>query len=217
MVAVRRHPYIAPQAYLHQERQAAVKSEYINGRIYAMAGASRRHNRITFNVAALLHAQLRNGPCEGFANDMRVKIASENVYTYPDIVVACGEAEYEDAELDTLLEPTLIIEVLSDSTEKYDRGKKCSYYQQIESLQEYVLISQDTARIECYTRLPDHRWMLTHVTTLESDVALESIGCVLPLADVYARVQFEAEVAEPSEDSPEFQNSRTTTSDRPSP
>ncbi len=201
MVAERRHPFISPQAYLHLERQAEVKSEYINGQIYAMAGASRRHNRITFNVAALIHAQLRNGPCEGFANDMRVKIAAANVYTYPDIVVACGEAEYEDAELDTLLEPTLIIEVLSDTTEKYDRGKKSSYYQQIESLQEYVLISQDVARIECYTRLADHRWMLTPVITLEADVSLASIGCVLPLADIYARVQFEVEeAAEPSED-----------------
>jgi Uma2 family endonuclease len=201
MVAVRRHPYITPQVYLQHERKAAVKSEYINGQIYAMAGASRRHNCITFNVAGMIYAQLQGRPCEGFANDMRVKIAAENVYTYPDIVVACGEAKYEDAELDTLLEPTLLIEVLSDSTEKYDRGKKSAFYQQIESLQEYVLISQDQARIECYTRAADHRWMLTPVTTLEDSISLESIGCVLPLAAVYARVQFEGEeVTDPTDD-----------------
>lgn len=193
MVAVRRHPYITPQAYLQQERLAASKSEYINGQIFAMSGASRQHNRITVNATASLHAQLEGGPCEVFSNDMRVKIKSENVYTYPDVVVACGDARYEDAELDTLLDPTLIIEVLSDSTEKYDRGKKSAYYQQIESLQEFVLISQDQARIECYTRQTDHRWMMTPVTTLADSISLESIGCVLPLAAVYARVQFAGE------------------------
>jgi len=99
-----------------------------------MSGASLQHNQITFNVGGLLYTQLRNRPCQGFSNDMRVNTASENVYTYPDIVVACEGAEYEDAELDTLLEPTLIIDVLSNSTEKYDRGKKAAYYQQIASL-----------------------------------------------------------------------------------
>lgn len=196
MVAVCRQPFITPQEYLALERQATVKSEYIHGQIYAMSGASLRHNQITFNVGGLIYSQLRNKPCQGFSNDMRVKIASENVYTYPDIVVACDKAEYEDAELDTLLEPTLIIEVLSDSTEKYDRGKKFARYQRIESLKEYVLISQDETRIECFTRQADDRWMLSNAEALEDVLQLESIGCVLPLAEVYERVQFGNEATE---------------------
>jgi Uma2 family endonuclease len=195
MVAVRRQPFITPEAYLKQEREAATKSEYIDGQIYAMSGASRQHNRITVDVATLINVQLRGGPCELFSNDMRVKVNDNSLYTYPDVVVACGEARFEDAALDTLLDPTLIIEVLSDSTEKYDRGKKFAHYQRIASLKEYVMIAQDEARIECYTRLEDDRWMLSKVASLEEAMPLESIGCVLPLAEVYARVKFEAEEA----------------------
>ena len=198
MVAGRKLPFITSQAYLTQEREATVKSEYIDGQIYAMSGASRQHNRITIDVATLINVQLRSGPCELFANDMRVKVNDDSLYTYPDVVVACGEARFEDAALDTLLNPTLIIEVLSDSTEKYDRGKKFAHYQRIEALREYVLISQDEARIECYTRQADNRWILHTVTSMTDEIPLESIDCILPLAEVYARVRFEAEEAEES-------------------
>lgn len=198
MVAVRN--IVTPAEYLRRERAAETKSEYVNGQIYAMSGASRQHNRITVNVTALLHTQLQRSPCEAFANDMRVKVSAESMYTYPDLAVVCGEAKFEDTALDTLLNPTLIIEVLSDSTEKYDRGKKFAYYQRIESLREYVLISQDTPRIESFTRLPDNRWVLTTVEVQEEAISLASIGCSLPLSDVYARVEFEKEAAnEPSE------------------
>jgi Uma2 family endonuclease len=193
MVAVRKQPFITPQDYLRQEREATLKSEYIDGQVYAMSGASRQHNRITIDVATLINVQLRNGPCELFANDMRVKVNDSRLYTYPDVVVACGEARFEDAALDTLLNPTLIIEVLSESTEKYDRGKKFAHYQRIETLQEYVLISQDEVRIECYTRQADNRWTLNIVTSLTEEMPLVSIECVLPLAEVYARVRFELE------------------------
>jgi Uma2 family endonuclease len=193
MVAVRKQPFITPQAYLEQEREATVKNEYIDGQIHAMSGASRQHNRITIDVATLINVQLRSGPCELFANDMRVKVNDASLYTYPDVVVACGEARFEDAALDTLLNPTLIIEVLSESTEKYDRGKKFAHYQRIETLQEYVLISQDEARIECYTRQAGNRWTLNIVTSLTEEMPLVSIECVLPLAEVYARVRFELE------------------------
>jgi len=192
MVAVSKQRYISPEDYLKHERLAPTKSEYIDGQIFAMAGASRQHNRITFNVGGLLHAQLQGKPCEGFSNDMRVKVEDDSLYTYPDVVVACGEAKFADEALETLLNPTLIIEVLSDSTEKYDRGKKFAHYQRIESLQEYVLISQDEARIECFTRQPDDRWMLSKAERLEDVITLESIDCTLPLTEVYARVQFES-------------------------
>jgi Uma2 family endonuclease len=193
MVAIRKQPFITPEAYLKQEREATVKSEYIDGQIYAMSGASRQHNRITIDVATLINVQLRGGPCELFANDMCVKVNDSSLYTYPDVVVVCGEAQFEDTALDTLLNPTLIIEVLSDSTEKYDRGKKFAHYQRIEALREYVLLSQDEARVECYTRQAGNRWILSTVISREDTMPLESIGCVLPLADVYARVQFSPE------------------------
>lgn len=196
MLMETRRSFITPEDYIKRERNAETKSEYIHGKIYAVSGASRWHNRITVNVVALLYSQLRNGPWEGFAHDMRVRAGSKNVYAYPDVVVACSEARFEDRQLDTLLDPTLLVEVLSDSTEKYDRGRKFAYYQQIESLREYVLISQDTTRIECFTRLEDRRWMLTIAGTLESVMPLESIGCALPLAEVYARIQFEEEMTE---------------------
>jgi len=201
MVAVSKQRYISPEDYLKHERLAATKSEYVEGQIFAMAGASRQHNRITFNATGLLHAQLQGKPCEGFANDMRVKVQDDSLYTYPDIVVVCGEANFTDEALDTLLNPTLIIEVLSDSTEKYDRGKKFAHYQRIESLREYVLISQDEARIECFTRQPDDRWMLSKAEGLEDAITLESIDCTLPLTEVYARVRFEsAEVTQTEEE-----------------
>ena len=193
MVAVRKQPFITPEDYLKQERLAATKSEYLDGQIYAMSGASRQHNRITVDVATLINVQLRSGPCELFSNDMRVKVNDDSLYTYPDVVVACGEARFEGSTLDTLLNPTLIIEVLSDSTEKYDRGKKFAHYQRIEALREYAMIAQDEARIECYTRQTDNRWILSKVESLEEAMPLESIGCVLPLAEVYARVRFEEE------------------------
>ncbi|MCW3098156.1 MAG: uncharacterized protein JWL77_3774 [Chthonomonadaceae bacterium] len=195
MVAIRRQPFITPPAYLKLEREAATKSEYIDGQIYAMSGASRQHNRITVDVSGLIHAQLKSGPYEGFASNMRVKVSDGSMYAYPDVVVACREARFEDEEMDTLLEPTVIIEVFSDGTEKNDRGKKFARYQRIESLREYVLISQDEARIECYTRQPDDRWILSKAESLEALIELESIGCVLPLTEVYARIRFEGEEA----------------------
>jgi Uma2 family endonuclease len=199
MVAVRQQPFITPEAYLKQEREAATKSEYIDGQIYAMSGASRQHNRITVDVAGVLHAQLQRGPYEGFASNMRVKVNDGSMYAYPDVVVACIAARFEDVEMDTLLEPTLIIEVLSDSTEKQDCGKKFAHYQRIESLREYVLISQDEVRIECYTRQTNERWILAKAEALEETMPLESIGCVLPLVEVYARVPFGAELKEREE------------------
>jgi len=192
MVAVSKPRYISPEDYLKHERLAATKSEYVDGQIYAMSGASRQHNRINLDVATQINVRLRGGSCEVFSNDMRVKVQDDSLYTYPDIVVVCGDAKFADGALDTLLNPTLIIEVLSDSTERYDRGKKFAHYQRIESLREYVLISQDEARIECFTRQPDDRWMLSKAERLEDVITLESIDCTLPLTEVYARVQFES-------------------------
>jgi Uma2 family endonuclease len=182
--------HLTPAEYLAVERQNEYKSEYINGEIFAMTGASRRHNIIGVNITRELSQQLRGGPCEIYANDMRVRIASrrEYAYTYPDVVVACGEPQFEDGHLDTLLNPTVLIEVLSESTERYDRGKKFSFYRTIESLVEYVLVAQDEYKVEQYTKEPNGRWMLSDHRSLEDVVELASVQCALALRDVYEKI-----------------------------
>lgn len=182
--------YLTPEEYLAVERRNEYKSEYIDGEMIAMTGASRRHNIITFSVVKALGRQLEGRPCEGYANDMRVRIVSkrEYAYTYPDVVVVCGEPQFEDGHLDTLLNPTVIIEILSESTERYDRGKKFSFYRTIESLAEYVLVAQDESRVEQYARQQDGRWMLSDHRSLEDVVELVSVQCSLALQEVYEKV-----------------------------
>jgi Uma2 family endonuclease len=182
--------YLTPEEYLAIERQNEYKSEYIDGEMVAMTGASRRHNIIAVNITSSLDRQLTGRPCEIYANDMRVRIASrrEYAYAYPDVVVVCGEPQFEDGHLDTLLNPTVLVEVLSESTERYDRGKKFSFYRAIGSLAEYVLVAQDEYRIEQYVRQPDGRWMLSDHRLPEDVVNLASIQCDLALRDVYKKV-----------------------------
>lgn len=182
--------YLTPEEYLAVERQNEYKSEYIGGEMVAMTGASRRHNLITFNIAGILNSQLRGRPCEGYVNDMRVKIASrrEYAYTYPDVVIVCGEPQFEDDHLDTLLNPTVLIEVLSESTERYDRGTKFGFYRTLESLTEYVLVAQDEYKIEQYTKQPDGRWLLSDHRSPEDVVELASVQCALALREVYEKV-----------------------------
>ena len=180
--------YLTPEEYLAVERQAEHKSEYVDGEMVAMTGASRRHNLIAFNITREISQQLRGRPCEGYASDMRVRVPSTRLYTYPDVVVVCGEPKFEDDYVDTLLNPTLIIEVLSESTELYDRGKKFGFYRTIESLAEYLLVAQDECRIEQYVKQPDGRWLLADYRSLEDVVELPSIQCQLTLSEVYDKV-----------------------------
>jgi Uma2 family endonuclease len=183
------HTHVSPADYLAYERQNEFKSEYLDGEIRAMTGASRRHNLITVNVAAELRAKLRSSDCETYVNDMRVKVPERNLYTYPDVAVVCGEPSFEDAEVDTLLNPTLIVEVLSKSTGKYDRTTKFEHYRTLESLAEYVLVSQDGYRVEQYNRQPDGRWLLTDILGLEATLELKSVDCTLRLGEIYERVE----------------------------
>lgn len=178
-------PRFTPEEYLARERQSEGKSEYLNGEIFAMTGASRRHNRIALNVAFTLDSQLRGRDCEVFASDMRVRVL--DLYTYPDVVVACDEPRFEDRELDTLLNPILIIEVLSKSTEDYDRGTKFAQYRTLPSLSEYLVLAQDRVHIEHSIRETD-RWTLTETDDLARTLELPSIRCTLALSDVYDRV-----------------------------
>jgi Uma2 family endonuclease len=179
--------------YLAFDRASDIKHEYCRGEIFAMSGASRAHNVISGNTYASLHSQLRGRPCEKYQAEMRVRAAHTRLYTYPDITVVWGEPRFADSEVDTLLNPTVLIEVLSPSTERYDRGRKFQHYRAIDSLREYVLIAQDQPRIERYLRQEDGTWLLSDAVGLESRMELTSIGCTLALADVYEQVTFEAE------------------------
>lgn len=190
MVAQQQHKW-TPEAYLAFERTSETRHEYLNGEIYDMTGASMRHNRIAGNTFASLHAQLSDRPCDVFQSDMRLK-ATPQMYTYPDVSVVCGEPQLSDDKLDTLLNPTVIIEVLSPSTENYDRGEKFRGYRTLNSLQEYLLISQDKVSIEHYVRQGD-QWVLSDTTDPEAILKLPSVGCTLTLADVYKKISFEPE------------------------
>jgi len=184
-------PYISPQEYLRLERQSEYKSEYVNGQIFAMTGASRKHNLITTNISRELSQQLKGRPCEVYAVDMRVKVRATGLYTYPDVAVACGEPEFEDDFIDTLLNPTLLVEVLSPSTERYDRIAKSSYYRTMESLAEHLLVAQDEIRVEQYVKQPSGEWLLFEFLALDSTVQLPSIECSLQLTEVYDRISFD--------------------------
>jgi Uma2 family endonuclease len=180
---------VTPEEYLTREREAETRSEFFAGEIFAMAGASEEHNTIAFNVAGELHSQLKGRPCRGYSGDMRVRVSETGLYTYPDVVIVCGEPLFEDERRDTLLNPTLIVEVLSPTTEAYDRGEKFIQYRRLESLREYVLIAQNRIHIERFLRQPDQQWLLSEASNPDDVVVLSSIGCQLALSDVYDRVE----------------------------
>ena len=188
MASAAAHTHLTPEEYLAFERKATTKHEYLNGQIVAMSGASFAHNFLTMNTANQLYNQLIGGECQVATSDMRVKVTQIDSYFYPDVVVVCGEPRAEDDTFDTLLNPTVVVEVLSPSTETYDRGEKFEHYQQIASLKEYVLISQDKIRVEHYHR-QETGWMQTEFRGLEDVLSLLSIGYELRLQDVYRRVE----------------------------
>jgi len=181
--------YYTPDEYLALERKAEYKSEYFNGEIFAMTGASRRHNLVAANVLAALHLQLRKRPCEIYSSDMRVKVSPTGLYTYPDVVIVCGEPMFDDEQKDTLLNPTVLVEVLSKSTASYDRGEKFEHYRKVKSLAEYLVIAQDKYHVEQYTKQSDDRWLLWETDDPQKTIRLSSIECDLALADIYDKVE----------------------------
>jgi Uma2 family endonuclease len=180
---------LSPQEYLELERQARHKSEYFAGRIYAMTGASEAHNLIVGNVIRELGTQLKRRPCKVYPSDMRVKISATGLYTYPDVVVVCGRAELEDERTDTLLNPVVLVEVLSRSTESYDRGEKFEHYRRLESLRDYVLIPQDEQRIQLFSRTDEGLWVFSEAAGPEGVLSVPSIGCELAAAEVYDKLE----------------------------
>jgi Uma2 family endonuclease len=189
IVAINPKIKLTPDEYLTFERaQTDARHEYLNGEVTMMAGASLEHNRIVSNLVATLHAQMRGRPCDVFSGDMRVHVSATGLYTYPDIAALCGEPHLEGDESDILLNPAVIMEVLSPSTEAYDRGIKFDHYRSIESLQTYVLIAQDRWQMEVFQRHDGGDWLLSVIKGPEARVGLSAIGCELVLADVYERV-----------------------------
>jgi Uma2 family endonuclease len=183
---------LTPEQYLEIERKAVYKSEYYQGEMLPMPGASRGHNLIVSNTLALLHPQLRGTAFEVYPSDMRVLVGDTGLYTYPDIVVARDPHFLEAGLPDTLLDPIVIVEVLSPSTEAYDRGKKFELYRALESLRDYVLIASERIEVEHFSRQPNGQWLFTAAGHLEDSITVESIGCTLHLADVYERVRLDA-------------------------
>jgi Uma2 family endonuclease len=183
--------YLTPEQYLELERRAEYKSEYYKGEMFAMAGATREHNLLAGNVLAALHTQLRSSPCETYPSDMRVLVRDTGLYAYPDVVIACQEPRFLDGQLDTLLNPTLLVEILSPSTEAYDRGRKFENYRSIQSLRQYLLVASDRIHADLYTRQEDGGWLLTSAGGPAGTLALASVDCQISLADIYEKVKFE--------------------------
>ena len=194
---------LTPEEYIAFERKVLpdaeiIRHEYINGELIAMSGASRAHNLITINISAALHARLRGSRCETYANDMRVSTPATTSYFYPDVVVVCEEPRFEDDVFDILLNPIILVEVLSPSTAVYDRREKFAHYRQLPSLQEYVLVAQDKVLVEHYRRqdkqatapVTGKDWIFTDFQKLEEILLLTSIQCQLPLQEIYERVVF---------------------------
>ncbi len=181
---------LTPRQYLEIERKAQFKSEFYRGKMLAMSGANREHCRLSANLICCIAPQLDSRPYDVAGSDMRVCVSRARFYTYPDLSILCDNPQFVDDYSDTLLNPKVLVEIFSDLTEKYDRGEKMTQYMQIESLQEYVLVSQSTPRVEVYHRRSDGQWNYSDASSLDASVTLESVGITLPLSEIYLRVEF---------------------------
>jgi len=182
---------LTPEQYLVRERAAEFKSEFYGGEMFAMSGGSFAHSRIRDSLFLHTQNRLGSGPCFAVNSDLRVKVSATGLYTYPDGLIVCDEPAFDDQQRDTLLNPAVILEVLSDSTEKYDRGKKFEHYRQIPSLREYVLVAQDRPLVERYVRQPDDQWLLATFRGLDAVFAYGTISVQIPLTAIYHGVPLE--------------------------
>jgi Uma2 family endonuclease len=183
-------PSYTEEEYLLLERTAVYKSEYFRGEIFAMAGASDEHNTIAGNIREALGPHLRDRNCRRYILDMRLKVVATGLYTYPDVMVVCGERQFTGDRPDTVTNPQVIFEVLSESTEKYDRDKKFSHYQRIPTLQEYVLVAQDKPLVDHYKRDDGNRWTFHRYEVLTDQVEFSSISATLQLTEIYEAIDF---------------------------
>jgi Uma2 family endonuclease len=183
-------PKLTVAEYLARERTAEFKSEFYRGEMFAMAGASKQHVSAAVNMLGELHNRLKGSPCKVVSSDQRVKVSATGLYTYPDAAIVCGKGEYDPSDPNTLLNPVAIIEVLSPTTENYDRGAKFRQYQQIPSFKEYVLVSQDEPVVERFVRQPDDTWLLTVLTGLAGELVFATVPARIPLAEIFNGVEF---------------------------
>ena len=183
--------FMTATEYLDFERNSLEKHEFYKGEIYAMAGAKEKHNLIVSNLISMIHSQFKKRPCVVYPSDMRVVIDQYNHYAYPDITIVCGDRKFLDSKSDSLLNPSAIIEVLSESTETYDRGKKFEAYRNITTLREYMLVSTDHKKIELFTKSPDDKWVLSE-SGKEDTITLPTLNLTLTLSDIYDKVEFVA-------------------------
>lgn len=182
-------PYLTPEEYLEFDRASEERYEYFAGEMFLMSGGSARHNSIIFNINLSLGGQIKGGRCRGFANSQRVLVDETGLYTYPDVVIVCGQPVF--AHGDTLTNPTLLVEVLSPSTGNYDKVGKFDHYRKIASLAEYILVAQDKPHVMRYVRQTDAvTWLLSETTDINYVIELPSINCQLALSDVYDNVEF---------------------------
>lgn len=186
-------PYVTVEEYLAIEESSEEKYEYWDGQIYLMAGAAPNHNLIASSVNFAIYSQLRGKGCFVFSSDMRVKEEKTNLYTYPDLTIVCGTPSYEDTKPKTLTNPTVVIEILSPSTERADRGRKFQHYRNLDTLQEYVLISPSMARVEVFFKQSEKTWLFTDISDINDAVKLSSIDCTLQMKDIYDQVSFDDE------------------------
>jgi Uma2 family endonuclease len=182
---------ITPDDYLFLERKAETRSEYFDGEMIPMPGVSLQHDRIVINLISELHSQFQDRSGEVHGPDFRIKVARTGSYFYPDVSIVLGEPALEDEHRDTLLNPRVVFEVLSPSTESYDRGPKFAHYRKLESLQEFILVSQTELRVERYLRQQDGNWLYSEVTDPTGSLELASVACRVPLSCIYRKVDFE--------------------------
>ncbi len=203
MAAPQRKPRLTPDEYLEFERQSEFKHEYFDGEIFAMSGGTPQHSLVKANVLGELRSLLKGQSCTAYDSDLRVLVEATGLYTYPDASVFCDELQFEAGRTDVVVNPTLLVEVLSPSSEAYDRGRKFGHYRQIPSLREYVLVWQEEPRIESFFKNDQGVWTLTEAVGMDSQMALASLGVGLSLREVFDKVVFETVSAPPSKASPE--------------
>jgi len=183
--------YYTPEEYLTLEEAAEYRSEYYQGEIFAMSGGSANHNRIIKNLVIALESNFENKPCEAFITDMRLLVKKNGLYTYPDVMAVCDQLEFAEERDDTLTNPTVIVEVLSKSTQDYDRGGKFTLYRAIETFQEYVLIDQHSIHVEYFHKLDDGRWILQEFSNIDDILTITSIDFEISLQQIYQKVTWE--------------------------
>ena len=181
---------LSVEDYLAIENDALFKSEFYEGEMFALAGASHTHNFVKHNLERAIGNRLEAGPCRAASSDQRVRIERSGLFTYPDIVILCGKPKFSPRDPLAIINPTAIVEILSPSTEDYDRGTKFKQYRQIPGFREYILVSQDEAAMERHTLQPDGSWILTVIEGIGETIELASVGITIPLAEVYRDIEF---------------------------